>query len=212
MKNILCFGDSNTWGYVPDVRTRYSEKERWPRLMASALGEDYYVIEEGLNGRTTAFSDCLEPYRNALDYIAPCILTHAPLDFIIIMLGTNDTKIRYQVCADEITTGMKNLVKKLLFYYPTEKYPVLPEILIAAPGPLIPNKEHTSFDSSSAEKLRELPSKYEALAKELGCLYFNTQTILTEKDLGGDGIHLTKEGHSKLAAAFTSIIQDHFKG
>ncbi len=211
MKNILCFGDSNTWGYVPLLRRRYTEKERWPMLMAEALGSGYHVIEEGLNGRTTAFTDYLEPYRNALDYAAPCMISHAPLDFVIVMLGSNDTKIRYHVSAQEITDGMENLIKKLRFYYPADKYPLLPQILLAAPGPIIPPEAETSFDNSSTEKVRLLPKTYETLAKKLDCLFFNTQTVLTEKDLGGDGLHLTKEGHGKLAAAFTNIVSEYFR-
>ena len=133
MYNILCFGDSNTWGYVPVEKRRYTEAERWTGLMAAALGNEFHVIEEGLNGRTTAFTDYLEPYRNGLDNVAPCILSHAPLDFIIVMLGTNDTKPRFSVSSGEITEGMSNLIRKLRFYYPVNKYP-MPPVLLAAPG------------------------------------------------------------------------------
>ena len=210
MFNILCFGDSNTWGYMPLKGTRYTETERWPRRMADALGAEFHVIEEGLNGRTTAFTEYLEPYRNGLDTVAPCILIHAPLDFIILMLGTNDTKVRYSVSSKEITDGMTNLIKKLRFYYPADKYP-MPPILLVAPGPIVPIEEDPAFDASSARKARELPARYEALAKDLDCLFFNTQTVLTEQDLGGDGLHLTVEGHGKLATAFTKIVKDYFK-
>ena len=209
MINILCYGDSNTWGYMPLVRTRYTEAERWPGLLAAALGDDFHIIEEGLNGRTTAFTDYLEPYRNGLDYIAPCILTHAPLDLVIIMLGTNDTKARYCVSSKEITDGMKNLIQKLRFYYPTDKYP-MPPILLVAPGPLIGDKDDPAFDEASARKAKELPTRYEALAEELGCLFFNAQTVLSEQDLGGDGLHLTPEGHKKLADAMEAIVKKQF--
>lgn len=60
MKTILCYGDSNTWGYVPgslDFKTVYVERYprtiRWPGLLQQYLGSEYYVVEEGLNGRTT---------------------------------------------------------------------------------------------------------------------------------------------------------------
>ena len=211
MKNILCFGDSNTYGYVPIKRTRYPYAERWTGQLAAALGDGYHVIEEGLNGRTTAFTDYLEPYRNALDYIGPCVISHAPLDFIIIMLGTNDTTGRYCVTAKEITDGMENLVKKLRFYYPADKFPGLPAILIAAPGPLYPSDTDPAFNEDSTRKILELPARYEALAREMGCLFFNAQSVLTKEDLGGDNLHLKKEGHDKLAVAFTKIIQDHFR-
>ena len=171
MYNILCFGDSNTWGYAPMENRRYTELERWTGLMAAALGDEFHVIEEGLNGRTTAFTDYLEPYRNGLDTIAPCILSR--------------------------------------FYYPVNRYP-MPPVLLAAPGPLDPAKEEYCFDASSARKIKELPPRYEALAKELDCLFFDAQTVLTGDDLVRDGIHLKKEGHAKLARAFTGIIKEYF--
>ena len=52
MKNILCYGDSNTWGYIPGTGGRYPRDIRWTGRMAKALGEDYYVLEAGLSGRT----------------------------------------------------------------------------------------------------------------------------------------------------------------
>lgn len=207
MKTVLCFGDSNTWGYVPLEHRRYGRSTRWPGQMAALLGDEYHVIEEGLNGRTTAFTDYLEPYRNALDYVAPCVLTHAPFDLVILMLGTNDTKRRYQVSSGEIADGMENLIRKLRFYYPSDKYP-LPKILIAAPGPIHTPADDRSFDETSFQKARELPAKYEELAKALGCEFFNAQTVLTEADLGGDGLHLLPDGHRKLAEAFADKVTE----
>lgn len=88
MKEILCFGDSNTHGYMPGLETRYPIDQRWSGLLGKLLGDGYHVVEEGMDGRTTAFEDDLQPWRSALGYIGPCVKTHAPLDLIIIMLGT----------------------------------------------------------------------------------------------------------------------------
>ena len=99
MKEILCFGDSNTHGYMPGLGTRYPIDQRWSGLLGKLLGDGYHVVEEGMDGRTTAFEDDLQPWRSALGYIGPCVKTHAPLDLIIIMLGTNDSKTRYGVSA-----------------------------------------------------------------------------------------------------------------
>ncbi|MBC7238193.1 MAG: hypothetical protein H5T69_20305, partial [Chloroflexi bacterium] len=60
MYEILCFGDSNTWGYSPHSKTRYPEEIRWPCVLQRELGEGYHVIAEGLNGRTTVWDDPLE--------------------------------------------------------------------------------------------------------------------------------------------------------
>ena len=82
---------------MPGIGTRYPKIIRWSGLLGKLLGEDYHVVEEGMDGRTTAFEDEIQPYRSGLGYIDPCLKTHAPLDLVIIMLGTNDAKTRYGV-------------------------------------------------------------------------------------------------------------------
>ena len=101
---ILCYGDSNTWGYIPGVGTRYKKEERWTGILESLTKAE--VIEEGMCGRTTVFGDYVEPFCNGMKYIAPCVLSHVPLDDIVIMLGTNDSKRRYHVSAREIRSNL----------------------------------------------------------------------------------------------------------
>lgn len=69
MKEILCFGDSNTHGYMPGIGTRYPADTRWSGRLGTLLGDGYHVVEEGMDGRTTAFEDEIQPYRSALGYI-----------------------------------------------------------------------------------------------------------------------------------------------
>ena len=109
-KRILCIGDSNTWGYIPGSGERYEKNVRWAGKLAQILGENYEVIEEGMNGRTTAFTDKIEPGTSALDYLYPCLISQFPLDYIIVMLGTNDTKTRYGVNIVEIGYGLDEVL------------------------------------------------------------------------------------------------------
>ena len=90
MKTILCYGDSNTYGLMPDSPDRYPRDVRWTGILQKKLGEDYYVIEEGLSGRTTLWDDPIEEHKNGKKYLLPCLETHKPLDLVVIMLGTND--------------------------------------------------------------------------------------------------------------------------
>ena len=69
MKTVLCYGDSNTWGYSPIDGTRYARDVRWPGVLRNELGEGYLVIEEGLNGRTTVWDDPIEGYKNGNQYL-----------------------------------------------------------------------------------------------------------------------------------------------
>ena len=100
-KHILCFGDSNTYGSSAEKDiSRYDENLRWPMLLAKHLGPDYAVIEEGFGGRTTVHDDPVEGgYKSALTYLPPCLMSHNPLDIVVLMLGTNDAKERFSMNA-----------------------------------------------------------------------------------------------------------------
>ena len=117
IKNILCFGDSNTWGFVPgafDPETlymkRYSILERWPGQLRDILGADYHIIEEGLNGRTTNVEYPDLSGRSGTSYILPCLYSHCPLDLVIISLGINDIKVIFDRTMMEISEGMPELI------------------------------------------------------------------------------------------------------
>ena len=110
--NILCFGDSNTWGYKPDKSGRYDENIRWTGLLQKKLGSGYHIIEEGLCGRTTVFQDELREGRRGLDLIGVTVEMHNPIDLMIIMLGTNDTKERFNASPACIGIGMERLAMK----------------------------------------------------------------------------------------------------
>ena len=110
MKTVLCYGDSNTWGYNPTTGDRFGRDERWAGVLRRTLGEGYLVIEEGLNGRTTVWDDPLEDGRKGKVYLPPCLETHKPLDLVIIMLGTNDLKQRFSAPASDIAAGAGVLV------------------------------------------------------------------------------------------------------
>ena len=121
MKSILCFGDSNTWGYDPATKTRFSRDKRWTGLLQKYLGNQYYIVEEGLNGRTTNIDE-KEKYnlgysrknRNSLDLLPGLIESHYPLDLIVVMLGTNDLKSNFNHSANQIASNMKLVCQAII--------------------------------------------------------------------------------------------------
>ena len=151
-RHVICLGDSNTHGYcgAQEGETlcggRFSEAERWPCLLQRALGEEYLVIEEGLCGRTTVFPDPLEPGLDAISYLRPCLLSHAPVSLLILMLGTNDTKERFGLSAEEIARGMERLARQAM----SEDCwgPGGPDLLIVAPPAIRPEVEHSPVAGS----------------------------------------------------------------
>jgi lysophospholipase L1-like esterase len=202
-RTIVCFGDSNTHGANPDGSGRHSREVRWPRVMAAALGDGYEVIEEGLNGRCTVWDSPLTAGRNGLTYLEPCLLSHAPVDLVIIMLGTNDLKRIYGVTAAEIAIGAARLVDvaKGSLSGPAD---TTPRVLLVSPVPLgeITEKaELWGFGESRAESQR-LASMYRLVATDLDVGYFDAGSVAqTHPD---DGVHLDAAACARLGAAMAT--------
>lgn len=206
-KTIVCFGDSNTHGYQSANGGRFSEEERWPCLLDNLLGEHYRVMEEGLSGRTTVFDDPLFEGLNGLTSIFQCLMTHEPVDLLILMLGTNDTKARFGCTAPNIAKGMERLICKAKSV--TEAWRDGPNILLVTPAPIDPRYARTSVGSEMgpgcAEKSRELDPLYREAAMRQGCHYLDAGTLgLTMHP--NDYMHLDLESHRKLAEALSGII------
>lgn len=157
-KTIVCFGDSNTYGYNSETDGRFTEKERWTCLLGEFLGKDYYILEEGLSGRTTVFDDPLFEGLNGLSSIFSCLMSHEPVDLLIIMLGTNDVKERFHVNAENIAKGLERLVNRALSV--TDAWRQKPNILIIAPVPIAESYFYTfvknEMGTGCAEKSKEL--------------------------------------------------------
>ena len=106
MKNVLCYGDSNTHGYDGVTGGRFPWGVRWTSLVQEALKEEQVrIIEEGQNGRTTVWDDPIEGMKSGLKYLIPCLESHSPLDVVVLMLGTNDIKQRFSLSASDVAAG-----------------------------------------------------------------------------------------------------------
>jgi lysophospholipase L1-like esterase len=211
MKRILCYGDSNTWGYDPVTQTRFDDNTRWTRVLATALGAAYEVIEEGLNGRTTVWDDPIEGElasdKNGRTYLGPCLQSHAPLDGVILMLGTNDLKWRFGVPASDIALGVKALVG-VIQRSRSGRDGAAPPVLLLAPPPLAPLHEGMAlaemFDGGEAKSTR-LGEFYAQVSSATGSAFFNTSTVIVSSPL--DGIHFEAGQHHKLGQALAQRVR-----
>lgn len=208
-KHIVCFGDSNTHGYCAANDGRFDETERWTCLLQKNLGEDYLILEEGLSGRTTCFNDPLFEGLSGLDYIYPCLMSHEPVDLLVIMLGTNDTKERFGASAACIGLGLKRLVQKAISITDCWRDKT-PKILIVTPQNIGKGYEDSAvrgtMGAGCAEKSMGLAKEYEAVAKLTGCYYLDANEVVTVPPNDIDHMHLTKEEHSQLASGITRKI------
>lgn len=214
-KHIVCLGDSNTHGYCADPNDcadgallRFNEEERWTKLLQKALGEDYLVIEEGLSGRTTVFDDPLYEGLSALDYLYPCLKSHEPVSLLVIMLGTNDTKMRFSANAFAIGLGLRRLIRKaqaIDCWGPGGT----PNILVIAP-PVIGDGLFASpvaeeMGTACVEKSRLVPAQFRAVAEETGVHFLDANQVGCEFNTI-DFMHLTRRGHGALAARLGQLI------
>lgn len=214
-KSILCYGDSNTFGYRPTDSGRYPYGVRWTSLLAEGLGEEYQVIEAGLNSRTTVIDDDLEEDRNGLRTIDVVLEMNWPLDLIILMLGTNDMKVRYQRQAKDIASGAAQIVREIRRRHQEVHPDWMPRILLVSP--LLIGEElrdgmsgfSESFGGARAyEMSRKLAPLYQSVAAAEGCCFLDAgQAARTGST---DALHLEEDGHRALAAAMERKVREIF--
>lgn len=224
---IMCYGDSNTWGWMPVENiptTRYASNVRWTGVLQKELGDKYQVVEEGLNGRTTGADD----YANGLDEsitkdlnlngrpsLLPILKSQLPLKLVVIMLGTNDVKTYLNQEPAQIADSMQKLVTLVNTSVKKETewddYSV-PRVLIVAPTPVRKgisaglNELFAGGDKPSAQ----LGKLYAEVAKTTGADFFDASTVIPVAD-GADGIHLSAEAHNKLGLALAEKIKTILK-
>jgi lysophospholipase L1-like esterase len=210
MKVILCYGDSNTWGFDPVTQDRYPPAVRWTGVLAHELGPGYRVIEEGLSGRTTVWDDPVEGrHKNGESYLLPCLESHQPLDLVVLMLGTNDLKKRFSVSAYDIAASAGVLVS-IIQKSAAGIEGRAPQILLAAPAPVGKLTEFAEMFEDALEKSRKLSEHYRRTAAECGCEFLDAGEVIVSSDL--DGIHLEAGQHLKLGKAIAQRVREILPG
>lgn len=204
-KRIMCFGDSNTWGYIPGDGHRYPETVRWTGILQDMLGDGWCIIEEGLNGRTTVFDKPFDECLNGLSGLGYALKSQKPLDCVVFLLGTNDLVNQEPRV---IGLGMEKLVRTVLcadsIYTVTQ--PVFndgPRILLIAPVPFDESVDSRSSQICAASgKYKNsllLKDIYEKIAAKYGIVFLDASQYAQASDI--DGIHLPPQAHMALGRA-----------
>ena len=207
MKSVVCFGDSNTYGYDPVTGDRFPETVRWTCLLQGLLGDGFKVIEEGLNGRTTVFEDPNDDWKKGVDYIKGILCTHRPVDYLVIMLGSNDMKNIFKATPDAIASGLNEIVQKAEKVMDL-KQGYVPKILIVSPpeisADILTGPFSGSFNEAAIDKSRHLAEYYKKVADKHGCMFLDAKLHI--KPSKEDGLHLDAEGHKGLAEAIAKTL------
>ena len=220
MKTIVAFGDSLTWGYDPadallppgGVAHRFADEVRWTGVLAAALGAGYQVITEGLCGRTTVWDDPVDAYRCSKEQLVPVLDSQAPLDLVIIMLGTNDLKSRFAGSAFDIACGAGLLVEQALSAAAGD-FNGPPKVLLVAPPHLGEKVDESSlallFAGALAES-KKLAAYYQAVASQYGVAFFDAAQVVKASAI--DQVHLDADQHKLLGQALAPVVRQLLVG
>ena len=214
MATIVCYGDSNTWGAIPMPSraelNRYAPADRWPGVLRDKLGAGHTVIEEGLNGRTTVHDDPVDGiHKSGVRFLPVVLETHAPIDLLIIKLGTNDLKQRFSVPAYDIADGagvLADLARASL----NKPGKAPPKVLLVAPAPIAGLTWLGEMFTGGVEKSKQFAREYKRVADERGIPFLDAGTIIASSPI--DGIHLDKPMQRKLGEAIADDRAGHPRG
>ncbi len=188
---------------------RYPKEIRYPGKLQILLGDDYHVIEEGCNGRTTTHDDPQDGWKNGLDYLRPCLNSHKPVDIVVLMLGTNDLKDTFHLSAKEIADGAGILVDVIKEFCAQEQG-FVPKIILVSPPEIGSGMRNSPFFSSFSEdpieRSKQFKKYYKEVADTKGCIFLDAAKYIYPSEV--DSLHLTPEGHATLAEKLKEVIQN----
>ena len=222
MKVVLCYGDSNTHGYIPGTGARYPFDIRWTGVLQKQLGFDVRVIEEGLCGRTTIVDDPARADRNGATFLPQCLESHSPVDVLVLMLGTNDILQQSKASVDDAARGVSKLIDLMTATCLCLNLPV-PQVLLVAP-PLLCEPRTEQIDEKIAEpraeqsienmltspiqvvKKHDFSEQYRSIANEQQCRFIDAAQLVSPSNI--DGIHLDEDGHHKLGVEIARMTEE----
>jgi lysophospholipase L1-like esterase len=205
---LLVYGDSLTWGIVPNTRQRLPFDQRWPGILENKLNESgrrVRLIEDCLNGRRTVWEDPFKPGRNGLVGLAQRIEMHSPLALVILMLGTNDFQFSHPYNnAWSAAQGIATLVNEIR-NAPIEPGMSVPPILVVCPPPIQTPRGPVAAKFAGAEqRYAGLADAYRAVSADLACHFFDAASVTSSSRV--DGIHLDADQHQALGRTLVDVV------
>ncbi len=203
MKKILCFGDSNTYGFVPQTCKRYEKNERWSGILSEILGSGYAVLEEGMNNRTGFFKNPESVKLCGKEYLPIFLQNHHDIDICVLSLGTNDSQFFYDLDENTVREGLQSLINSIKEVNPSTKIIVVPPVKIQAN--ILNGNFVMLFDLTSVEKIAKTFHVYREVADQNGCYYLDFND--TVKPSETDGLHYSVESHRIIACQLAAFIK-----
>ncbi len=204
-KKIFCFGDSNTWGCNAIDSTRFDEFTRWPKVLETSLGERFFIIEEGLNGRTLLNLNPEQREAGGISWIERAAAPHVPIDIVIIALGMNDVFDQSEISLSAIAEGMKTLISKIREMHKSAHH-LMPEIILIGSPHIDRNFDGARFFELQINKMIALGPLYKNIAKEEAVRFFDAPLFI--KTAGIDCSHIDGDNHRILGRELARFITE----
>ncbi len=208
MKNIFCYGDSITWGFDPATWARYDHHDRWTSVLQDQLGAEYFVTVNALQGRTTCWEHPFLPFRNGMEPLMMLLEANAPVDLIIIMLGTNDIVSMLNKCAEESASGMLSLIR-IIYQSLSGPNGGIPKVMIISP-PVIGNLSGfmSMYYNSRKDESGKLANYHKTFSEQFGCNFIDSNEFI--KTCEPDGLHISRESQKILGTKVAEQVRRIF--
>jgi len=204
LNTLLCFGDSNTWGFNPATGERHPIDIRWPGVLRHKLGDGYGVIEDGLNGRTAVGGNPFTGLNDSKTDLGLTLASHCSLDLVILMLGTNDLLMRFSTSPCDVGEGIDVLLE-IIHHSGAGPGGSIPAILLLAPPPIgLLAGETEALDDAVAQS-HLFAERYMSIATEFGCAFLDAGEVVRSSEI--DGFHLEASAHMELGLAVAKRVR-----
>ena len=204
---ILCIGDSNTWGYNPETGWRITN--RWTRVMSN-LCPEYEIIEEGLNGRTVNSIDPTFPERRVLSNLKAILMSHKPVDMVVMMLGTNEFKKIFPATAEYVGEGIEECIEIILDKNMWDRF-LVPKLLVVSPVTIrselkVNGDVFGGFEDKSVDESERLADVLKNICVKYGVDFLDAAEYAEASLI--DNIHMNEENHVKLGKALAERLKE----
>lgn len=216
---ILCYGDSNTFGTVArwsddePEKKRYGRQVRWPCVLQEQLGNKFFITEAGLSGRTTVYDSPDGEYLNGKRLLLPTLMSARPLDLVIFLLGTNDLHLPEPLPLEKMGIGISELVELVLAHPEYGRNDKAPDILVVAPSYICRSSPNGRTDvyrkffyEYGERESRMFPEVYRAVAERYHCYYMSAADFAAPDE--ADGVHFTAAAHISLGKAVADKVKE----
>ena len=200
MKNIVCYGDSNTFGFNSKDGSRYDENTRWTAVLQNILGSEYKVYNEGMCDRTGFVNNPNGEIFSAQEHFPKTIESFENIDTLILWIGTNDLMFQYNISDEKIEKGLQNLIR--LAQLKTEKIIVIPPVILREK--ILGSYFGDRFDKTSIAKSKDVQNIYKTVANTYHCRFFDINEIVKPSDF--DGLHYDEISHRIIAEELAQLV------